>query len=157
MYLIHALNGWVDGKFTPVEDGQQDARVETLQLLLEQQSLDPNTGPKSETAWALCLDWLAHYHSMVPASVRECMCNAMKLFLSNGADPKAYCRDPDSDSVIGRALPILQRLYPTEATVFEQLANTNRGRLLAMPASERQQSRGKSPIRRLMDRFRSQE
>jgi hypothetical protein len=155
-YLIHALNGWVEEKFSPAEDEQRDVRVETLQLLLEQQSLDPNAGLKDQTAWDLCIEWLANHHRLMPASVRQCMCDAMKLFLNNGADPTAYFFY-SSEEKMCRAISILQRLYPAEATVFEQLAKPSPRKLLTLPASKQQQHRKTSPIRTLMDRFRSKD
>ncbi|KAL2795439.1 hypothetical protein BJX66DRAFT_302074 [Aspergillus keveii] len=154
LYLLYSLAAPFEGSFGPPDQGARYPELELLHLFLEEKHLDPNEQAGDETVWTLCVKYaLSHKIATVEYSSKR-ICGAMKLLLKHGADPNARCWHPGDGKT---TISILQGLYPTQATAFHQLANTNLSGLLELPAPESPQRRKKSPIRALMDRFRSKD
>jgi hypothetical protein len=139
LYLLYAFHG-ICGPYKSDHRHQQGA-LETLQFLLEGQLLDPNLIVGWRSVWRQCVTYAVDPDGWRPAITRAYICDAMKLFLRNGADPNVVCdldaNDGRDESVDSRtALSILQELWPTEATAFEKIANTRHGTSPAERSSE---------------------
>ncbi|KAJ0422231.1 hypothetical protein BJY00DRAFT_311293 [Aspergillus carlsbadensis] len=148
--LLYALHGFIDALSPRRSDGQKHASFEMPKFLLEEQRLDPNARDNSQTTWILCLEMVAEGYLKREPHTGQIMCDAIKLFLKNGADPNAR-----RSLLVDRrpAISILRDLFPHEAAHFEVLAaNTNR-RSLALSVSDREPRRKRSPMRTLLDRF----
>ncbi|KAL2872593.1 uncharacterized protein BJX67DRAFT_376398 [Aspergillus lucknowensis] len=158
LYLLYAYHGVVAGRSAPNAQGQRHGGIEILQFLLEQKDLHANVPVGSETAWILCVKAAQRACSSTVHAQQEYICDVLKLFLRNGADPNVRWSDfGDSRPAINK----IQNLFPAHADEFENAVNTKRKSahhdVLPAPDPRPLEPRKKSPMRAWIHRLRSKD